>query len=138
MVKRTKKTGISGEKGFAQAELKLLIGAVYSSKFFTQSKSQSLARKIISLTGKHEQNELKHNIYATNCIKSNNECPLYIIDTVNDVIYSKNKIAFQCYDYTLEKILKNDGEIYTLSLHAFFRMRIPTTQLDILSYLKTI
>ena len=84
-------------------ELKLLIDAVSSSRFITQRKSQSLARKIISRTSEHEQNELKHNIYATNCIKSNNECLLYIIDTVNEVIYSKNKIAFQCWDYTLEK-----------------------------------
>lgn len=111
-----------GARKFEQAELKLLIDAVSSSRFITQKKSQTLAKKIISLTSEHGQKELKRNIYATNRIKSNNESFLYIIDTVNDAISSKKKIAFQYIDYTPEKkkVLRNDGELYTLSPYALF------------------
>lgn len=111
-----------GTRRFEQAELKLLIDAVSSSRFITQRKSQTLAKKIISLASEHEQKKLKRNIYATNRIKSRNESLLYIIDTVNGAISSKKKIAFQYSEYTPEKkkILRNNGEIYTLSPYALF------------------
>lgn len=111
-----------GARRFEQAELKLLIDAVSSSRFITQNKSQLLSKKIISLASEHEQKELKRNIYATNRVKSKNENLLYIVDTVNDAISSKRKIAFQYIDYTpnKKKYLRHDGEIYTLSPYALF------------------
>lgn len=111
-----------GAREFEQAELKLLIDAVSSSRFITQKKSQILAKKIMTLSNKHGQKELKRNIYATNRIKSKNESLLYIVDAVNEAISSKNKIAFQYTDYTPEKkkVLKNSGEVYTLSPYALF------------------
>lgn len=111
-----------GAREFEQAELKLLIDAVSSSRFITQKKSQILAKKILTLSNKHGQKELKRNIYATNRIKSKNESLLYIVDAVNEAISSKNKIAFQYTDYTPEKkkVLKNSGEVYTLSPYALF------------------
>lgn len=111
-----------GARRFEQAELKLLIDAVSSSRFITQNKSQLLSKKIISLASEHEQKELKRNIYATNRVKSKNENLLYIVDTVNDAISSKHKISFQYIDYTpaKNKYLRHDGEIYTLSPYALF------------------
>lgn len=111
-----------GAREFEQAELKLLIDAVSSSRFITQKKSQILAKKIMTLSNKNGQKELKRNIYATNRIKSKNESLLYIVDAVNEAISSKNKIAFQYTDYTPEKkkVLKNSGEVYTLSPYALF------------------
>lgn len=103
-------------------ELKLLIDAVSSSRFITQNKSQVLAKKIISLASEHEQKELKRNIYATNRVKSRNENLLYIVDSVNEAISSRLKIAFQYVDYTprKKKYLRHDGEVYTLSPYALF------------------
>lgn len=111
-----------GARRFEQTELKLLIDAVSSSRFITQKKSQILAKKILSLTSEHGQKDLKRNIYATNRVKSKNESLLYIIDTVNEAISSKKKIAFQYIDYTPEKkkVLRNDGELYILSPYALF------------------
>lgn len=111
-----------GARRFEQAELKLLVDAVSSSRFITQRKSQIISKKIISLASEHEQKELKRNIYATNRIKASNESLLYIIDTVNNAISYKKKIAFQYSDYTpkKKKVLRNDGEIYTLSPYALF------------------
>lgn len=111
-----------GAREFEQAELKLLIDAVSSSRFITQKKSQILAKKIMTLSNKHGQKELKRNIYETNRIKSKNESLLYVVDAVNEAISSKKKIAFQYTDYTSEKkkVLKNSGEVYTLSPYALF------------------
>ncbi len=111
-----------GARNFEQAELKLLIDAVSSSRFITQKKSRILSKKIISLSSEPGQAELKRNIYATNRIKSRNESLLYIIDAVNEAISAKKKIAFRYYDYTPDKkkILRNDGEVYTLSPYALF------------------
>lgn len=111
-----------GAREFEQAELKLLVDAVSSSRFITQKKSQILSRKIIALSNKHGRAELKRNIYATNRVKSNNESLLYIVDAVNEAISLKKKISFQYSDYTPEKkkVLRNNGEIYTLSPYALF------------------
>lgn len=41
----------------------------------------------------------------------------YIVDTINDAINEGKKISFQYYDYTglKKKVLKNKGEVYTMS-----------------------
>ena len=83
-----------GARIFEQAELKLLIDAVSSSRFITQKKSRLISRKVISLSSEPGQAELKRSIYATSRIKSRNESLLYIIDAVNGAISAKKKIAF--------------------------------------------
>ena len=107
-----------GARSFEQAELKLLIDAVSSSRFITLKKSKDLCRKIMVLSSTSGKKELQRNIYATNRIKSKNESLLYIVDTVNEAIIRKKKIAFQYMEYAPDKkkILRNDGEIYWYSV----------------------
>ena len=111
-----------GAREFEQAELKLLVDAVSSSRFITQRKSRIITKKIMSLSSINGREELKRNIYAAGRIKADNESFLYIVDTVNEAITRKRKISFQYTDYTPEKkkILKNDGEVYILSPYALF------------------
>ena len=111
-----------GARRFEQAELKLLIDAVSSSRFIPQRRSSALTKKIMTLTSVHGQKDLKRNVYATNRVKSSNENLLYIVDTVNEAISRKCKITFQYTDYSpaKRKILRNDGEVYTLSPFALF------------------
>lgn len=111
-----------GMRQFEQAELKLLIDAVSSSRFITRKKSKELAEKIMSLSSIHGQKELKRNVYVTNRIKSGNESLMYTVDAVNEAITSKRQISFQYIDYTgyKKKILKNSGEVYRLSPYALF------------------
>ena len=111
-----------GTRTFEQAELKLLIDAVSSSRFIPQRQSSALTKKIMTLISVHEQKDLKRNVYATNRVKSNNENLLYIVDAVNEAISRKCKITFQYTDYSpaKRKILRNDGEVYTLSPFALF------------------
>ena len=111
-----------GARSFEQAELKLLIDAVSSSRFITLKKSKDLCRKIMALSSTSGKKELQRNIYATNRIKSKNESLLYIVDTVNEAIIRKKQITFSVHGICSDKkkILRNDGEIYTLSPYALF------------------
>ena len=76
----------------------------------------------MALSSTSGQRELQRNIYATNRIKSKNESLFYIVDTVNEAIIRKKQITFQYTEYAPDKkkILRNDGEIYTLSPYALF------------------
>ena len=111
-----------GTRTFELAELKLLIDAISSSRFISQSKSNALTKKLTSLANSYDQKNLKRHVYATNRIKASNESLLYIVDTVNSAIILKKKIYFQYTEYAVDKkkILRNDGEVYSLSPYALF------------------
>ena len=102
---------------FELPELKLLIDAVESSKFITKKKSETLIKKIHTMTSPGQVAKLKRNNYVVNRIKPDNEQIYYIIDAINDAINAGKQISFQYYDYTglKKKVLKNKGEIYKLS-----------------------
>lgn len=102
---------------FELPELKLLIDAVESSKFITKKKSDALIEKIHTLTSPGQVSKLKRNNYVADRIKPDNEQIYYIVDTINDAINEGRQISFQYYDYTglKKKVLKNKGEVYTLS-----------------------
>jgi len=106
-----------GSRKFELPELKLLIDAVESSRFITAKKSESLIRKIHTLTSQGQVSKLKRNNYVVDRIKPDNEHIYYIVDTINDAINEGKQISFQYYDYSglKKKVLKNKGEIYKLS-----------------------
>lgn len=106
-----------GNRDFELPELKLLIDAVESSKFITSKKSEALINKIHTLTSPGQAAKLKRNNYVADRIKPDNESIYYIVDAINDAINAVKKISFQYYDYVglKKKVLKNKGEIYTLS-----------------------
>ena len=106
-----------GSRKFELPELKLLIDAVESSRFITAKKSESLIRKIHTLTSQGQVSKLRRNNYVGDRIKPDNEQIYYIVDTINDAINEGKQISFQYYDYSglKKKVLKNKGEIYKLS-----------------------
>ena len=106
-----------GSRKFELPELKLLIDAVESSRFITAKKSESLIRKIHTLTSQGQVSKLMRNNYVVDRIKPDNEQIYYIVDTINDAINEGKQISFQYYDYSglKKKVLKNKGEIYKLS-----------------------
>lgn len=111
-----------GEREFELSELKLLVDAVASSRFITESKSKALSRKLYQFSSKHQRRGIKRNIAAVKRVKTDNEEIYKIIDTVNDAINRKKKIAFQYTEYNAKakKILRNAGEVYELSPYALF------------------
>lgn len=102
-----------GDRLFELPELKLLIDAIESSKFITQSKSEMLIDKIYQLASINQVKKLERKNYIVKKVKPNNEQIYYIVDTINE----GKQISFQYYDYTglKKKVLKNKGEVYTIS-----------------------
>lgn len=104
---------------FDQAELKLLIDAVESSRFITQSKSDALVEKIGALTSQYRSQELHRNISVENRIKPGNEKVYLILETINEAINKGKKISFECFKYNVkkEKKLKRDEPYVITPLH---------------------
>ena len=104
---------------FDNAELKLLIDAVASSKFISKKKSASLADRLSSLTSTFEAEKLKRNISVESRIKSENELTLLIIDAINEAINQKKQIRFQYFHYNEKKkrVAKWDGYWYHMNPH---------------------
>jgi len=102
---------------FDNAELKLLIDAVASSKFISKSKSERLTKKISTLAGQNKSEELRRNISVERRIKSDNEKVLFIIDAVNEAINRGKKIRFQYFEYNFkkERKLRYDGYFYQIT-----------------------
>ena len=88
---------------FDQAELKLLIDAVESSKFITQSKSDELVEKIGTLTSLYRAQELNRNISVEGRIKSDNEKVYLIVESINEAINRGKKISFEAFKYNVKK-----------------------------------
>lgn len=106
-----------GTRTFEQAELKLLIDAVASSKFITAAKSKVLTDKLAAMANVHQAEGLNRNISLTERIKPKNEQIYEYIDVVNQAINEKRKISFLYFTWTAakRKRLKNDGKPYIFS-----------------------
>jgi len=102
---------------FEQAELKLLVDAVVSSKFISTQQSVQLTEKLSELASCHKAEELKRNILVEGKVKTSNKKVPLIIDAVNNAINVKRKIAFYYFHYNEKKrkVLKNDGKPYVFS-----------------------
>ena len=106
-----------GTRTFEQAELKLLIDAVASSKFITASKSKALTDKLAAMANVHQAGDLKRNISLADRIKPKNEHIYEYIDVINRAINEKRKISFLYFTWTASKRKrpKNGGKPYVFS-----------------------
>ena len=102
---------------FELAELKILIDAVESSKFITETKSRRLVEKLLSLTSENNAEKLKRHLLISGRVKSGNEKGYYIVDAINEAINTGRQISFFYTDINENKqvILRNDGKPYTVS-----------------------
>lgn len=105
---------------FDQAELKVLIDVISSSKFITEKKSKALIDKLLSLTSEHSSAKLRRHVYVEGRVKSDNEKGYYIVDVINEAIDTQRKIRFQYADYSTKKrkVVRHDGEYYVVSPYA--------------------
>ena len=111
-----------GERTFEIPELKMLLDAVSSARFISEKKSKQLTKKIMSLAGMQQREQLKRHVRAIGKTKADNKGLYYIIDTITEAINRKKKISFQYMEYNgrKEKILRNDGEVYILSPYVLY------------------
>lgn len=102
---------------FEVAELKLLVDAVQSSKFISESKSRTLIRKLERLCSAHQAGALQRQVVVAGRVKTMNESVLYSIDAIHDAISSNRQLTFQYFDYNVEKkkVFRHDGKRYQVS-----------------------
>lgn len=106
-----------GERDFELAELKLLVDAVQSSKFISESKSKKLISKISKLCSIYDASALNRYVYVANRPKTINENVLYNIDDIHYAINNHKQISFQYLEWNTYKrlVVKKDGAIYRIS-----------------------
>ena len=105
---------------FELAEVKLLVDAVQSSRFIPTKKSKALIEKLSTFVGPHQSNILKRQLYVDKRVKANNEGIFYLVDNIHTAIREKKRITFQYQEYNQnkEKVLKHNGQVYSVSPYA--------------------
>lgn len=105
---------------FELAEVKLLVDAVQSSRFIPTKKSKALIEKLSTFVGPHQSSILKRQLYVDKRVKASNEGIFYLVDNIHTAIREKKKISFQYQEYNQNKakVLKHNGQVYSLSPYA--------------------
>ena len=99
------------------AEVKLLIDAIQSSKFITQSKSRELIGKIKSFVSEHQAKQLQRQVYINDRVKTMNESVYYNVDDIHTAINENKKIKFKYYKWDINKKLvpRHNGDWFVVS-----------------------
>ncbi len=106
-----------GSREFELAEVKLLIDAIQSSKFITQTKSRELITKIKSFVSEHQAKQLQRQVYINDRVKTMNESVYYNVDDIHNAINQNKKIRFQYYKWDINKKLipRHNGDWFVVS-----------------------
>lgn len=72
---------------FEMPELKLMVDAVQSSRFFTKKKTEELIRKLETLCSKDQAKQLSSQVVVYNRPKAVNETIYYNVDKLHSAIY---------------------------------------------------
>ena len=102
---------------FEFAELKLLVDAVYASKFITARKSRVLIDKLGKFTSRYRQAELDRTVLVSGRVKSQDEKILYSVDALHTAITTGVQVQFKYCDWDLEKkmVPRHNGQLYKVS-----------------------
>lgn len=108
------------ERNFELAEIKLLIDAVQSARFITEKKSKRLIKKLSTFVSKHQQSELKRQLYVEDRIKTANDSVYYSVDSLHNAIQNKKKVSLKYIEIAPDKAKKekHGGKIYIFSPYA--------------------
>ncbi len=82
------------EQELSLPEIKIIIDALQAASFVTEKKTAELVEKVASLGGSHRAELLKKNMVCFNTRKHTNESIFYTVDSIEDAIVRKKKIAF--------------------------------------------
>ena len=106
-----------GARQFELAEVKLLIDAIQSSKFITQTKSRELIAKVKSFVSEHQARQLQRQVYISDRVKAMNESVYYNVDDIYTAINENRQIRFKYYKWNIDKKLvpRNNGNWFVVS-----------------------
>ena len=104
-------------RSFELPELKLLVDAIQSSKFITESKSKNLIKKLEQFVSKYEASKLHRQVFVSGRIKTMNESIYYTVDAIHNAISENKKIKFQYFNWNVKKEmeLRHGGAYYHIS-----------------------
>lgn len=105
------------ERVFSLAELKILVDAVQSSHFVTEKKSETLIKKLGTLTNEMNAKDMRSQAKLYGRIKTKNEKAVDYVSRINSAILNDKKITFYYLTYNLNKELerKHSGQTYVVS-----------------------
>ncbi|MBR2539753.1 MAG: WYL domain-containing protein [Mogibacterium sp.] len=105
------------EREFDLAELKMLVDAVYSSRFITKRKSREIIAKLKDLTSVHQASTLNRELYMSNSFKNDGSDVMANTDLINEAIKTGHRLRFTlaCYDIDKNEVLRDDGKVYEVS-----------------------
>lgn len=106
-----------GAREFELAEVKLLIDAIQSSKFITQTKSRELITKIKCFVSEHQAKQLQRQVYINDRVKTMNESVYYNVDFIHTAINQNKKIRFKYFKWDISKKLvpRHNGDWFVAS-----------------------
>ena len=106
-----------GSREFELAEVKLLIDAIQSSKFITQTKSRELITKLRRFVSEHQAKQLQRQIFINDRVKTMNESVYYNVDDIHTAIGQNKKIRFKYYKWDINKKLvpRHNGDWFIVS-----------------------
>ena len=101
-----------GSREFELAEVKLLIDAIQSSKFITQTKSRELIAKIKHFVSEHQARLLDRQVYINDRVKAMNESVYYNVDYIHTAVNENRKIRFKYYKWDINKklVTRHNGD----------------------------
>lgn len=99
------------DREYDVAEIKLLVDAVWSSKFITSDTSRRLVKKLGAQLSRHEAAALERQVYVTDRVKTMNEKGLYNVDAIHDAMASNVRISFDYKEWNEDKqlVARKDG-----------------------------
>lgn len=102
---------------FSIADIKLIIDAVQSSKFLSETKTQELIEALETLCSKHQAKALKRQLIVSNRIKNMNTSIHNSVDHINYAIDNNVTIRFKYFDYDIKMrpVFRRKGEWYEIS-----------------------
>ena len=88
-------------RNFDLPELKLLIDAVQSSRYLTESKSRELIEKLCAQCSIHDARLMRRNVIVSGRVKSMNESIYNNVDYIQEAIAQNRQISFRYFDWDL-------------------------------------
>ncbi len=96
-------------RDFEDVEIRLLVDAVYSSKFISSQKTKVLAGKLKTLTSESQASSITRQIYSSDS-KTPNEDVLYNVDSLSRAIQDNKQVSFEYLVWGANKKLVTKGD----------------------------
>lgn len=94
------------ERTFSDAELRLLIDAVFSCEYISKRQTEELLEKLRGFVSQHDRKDYNYTNIVAPDKKSSNQEVFLNIEILNEAINNHKKISFTYMDYDYDKTLK--------------------------------